>query len=424
MKEIFNININVLLIVSLWIFLGFFSTTISIISVFLSFFFLIYKDLKIFIFLLFYMILVISDSRLSILSFATTIKPFIAILFFFYCIIFHAKSSNKDSISNLFFFTPFVFFVLVSFFIGGFNITLFQKSISFILLFTFTPYFINFLFFQNNKTYLKTLVYLLVSFLFLGLIMNFLNKDLVIINDRFRGLFGNPNGLAISALLSLFFFNHIRTIYKNIFSKNEVYFVIIILILNIVLSESRSCILSLLIYYSFILLLKYSFQIAIVFSSFILIAYGFLAINPLEFVKVLGLESFIRLETIENASGRYIAWNFLINHFDYKNIFFGNGIGSTEILFKNNYSLLSSLGHQGNAHNSFLTILYDTGLLGLISFIFFIFYNAYKSNNAVLTIPIILGVFISALYESWLSASLNPFTIIFLLIIVSFSIDR
>ena len=193
---------------------------------------------------------------------------------------------------------------------------------------------------------------------------------------------------------------------------------------NIFLSESRSCIVALLVYYSFIFLLNYSIQIAVLFSSFIIISYGFISLNPIEFIKTVGLESSVRLETLENASGRYVAWKFLLNKIDYPNIFFGNGLGSTELLFKKNYSFLSRLGHEGNAHNSFLTIWYDTGFLGLLSFFYFIIYSAFSSKNFTRTIPIFLGVFISAFYESWLSASLNPFTIILLLLIVSFNVDK
>ena len=113
-----------------------------------------------------------------------------------------------------------------------------------------------------------------------------------------------------------------------------------------------------------------------------------------------------------------------MNKIDYRNIFFGNGLGSTELLFKKNYSLLSRLGHEGNAHNSFLTIWYDTGFLGLLSFFSFIIYSASSSKNFTRTLPIFFGVFISAFYESWLSASLNPFTIILLIIIVSVNVDK
>ena len=424
MKDIFTININVLLVISLWILSSFTSSSLSISLVILSFVFAIYKDLKFLIFIFFYFLLVISDSRLDILRFSQTIKPVIALTFFLYSIIFYRKTiTNGYSYKPVSFF-PFIIFIAISFFIGEFNFIILQKSISFILLFCFTPFLIEFLFFQKNKIYLKSLIYLMVSILILGLVFIFINDDVVKLNLRFRGFFGNPNGLAISALLFLFFFNHIRVVYKSLFSKNEIIIIVIILFFNIFLSESRSCIVALLVYYSFIFLLNYSIIIAVLFSSLIVISYGFISLNPIEFIKTVGLESYIRLETLENASGRYVAWEFLLNKIDYPNIFFGNGIGSTELLFKKNYSFLSRLGHEGNAHNSFLTIWYDTGFLGLLSFFSFIIYSAFSSKNFMNTIPILLGVFISAFYESWLSASLNPFTIILLLIIVIFNVDK
>ena len=79
------------------------------------------------------------------------------------------------------------------------------------------------------------------------------------------------------------------------------------------------------------------------------------------------------------------------------------------------------MGHEGNAHNSYLTICFDTGFLGLLSFLYFIIMNFLNSNNFIKNFPILVGLLLSALFESWMSASLNPFTILLMLIIALIS---
>ena len=93
-------------------------------------------------------------------------------------------------------------------------------------------------------------------------------------------------------------------------------------------------------------------------------------------------------------------------------------------MFIDNYNVLSRLGHEGNAHNSYLTMWYDISLIGLLSYVFYLLTFAYKSNFIQNTIPFFIGIFIVGYYESWLSASLNPFVVIFIFFLVSIkSID-
>lgn len=83
------------------------------------------------------------------------------------------------------------------------------------------------------------------------------------------------------------------------------------------------------------------------------------------------------------------------------------------------------LGHQGAAHNMYLTFWLDTGLIGLILFLsglLVTFFRASKRNK--LAIPILYAILFSNNYESWLTASLNPFTIQLLFILSILFIGR
>ena len=139
--------------------------------------------------------------------------------------------------------------------------------------------------------------------------------------------------------------------------------------------------------------------------------------NIIYFVNFLGLDLLLEL-TLDNASGRFIAWEFLWTKISKSITFFGK-----EWELQNYYTKkiinYYQLGHQGNAHNSFLTTWYDTGIIGLLGFITGLLLSFFYSIKNLKVLPILIGIFISSFFESWLSASLNPFTI-FLMIITLF----
>ena len=418
MKQIIPYCINVLLVIFLWIFSASFSQDLAKFVVVLSFIFLLIKNLFKYVFLMYYWVLFLSDSRLELLSFMAEIKSIIAILFYFICGMYFIKRDKSKLDFNYKYLIPFLICISFSLLISGSNFLVLQKSFSYVFLFIFLmPVFQDF-HLKENKFFLKVFIYNFILILILGMVFYYINRDITILSNRFRGLFGNPNGLGISILLFFFIFQLINSKFENLFSKKESIIIVFILLLNLVFCQSRSCILSILIFYVFNFLFNYSSTLALLSSLIILVSYGFISINLLEFLSVLGLQDYIRLDTLENASGRYIAWDFIWQKINNNTFFLGNGLGSTELLFKENYSHLSQLGHQGNAHNSFLTIWYDTGFLGLLSFLYFIFMSFINSNNFLFSLPILLGLLLSAFYESWMSASLNPFTILFVFIIV------
>ena len=418
MKQIIPYCINVLLVIFLWVSSASFSQDLAKFVVVFSFIFLSIKNLFKYVFLMYYWVLFLSDSRLELLSFMSEIKPIIAILFYFICGMYFIKRNKNKLEFNYKYLIPFIIFINFSLLISGSNFLVLQKSFSYVFLFIFLiPVFQDF-HLKENKFFLKVFIYNFILILILGMAFYFINRDITILSNRFRGLFGNPNGLGIAIVLFFFIFQLIKSKFEYLFSKKESIIIVLILLLNLVFCQSRSCILSILIFYVFNFLFNYSSTLALLSSLIILVSYGFISINLLEFLSVLGLQDYIRLDTLENASGRYIAWDFIWQKINNNTFFIGNGLGSTELLFKENYSHLSQLGHQGNAHNSFLTIWYDTGFLGLLSFLYFIFMSFINSNNFLFSLPILLGLLLSAFYESWLSASLNPFTILFVFIIV------
>lgn len=417
----FNINsyLNILFILFIWILSAQFSTILSLIIISSTFLVLFLKSVTNYFFILFFLLLVLSDSRLELLSFATEAKPYAAFIFGFAGVFILIKNHFRQNILIIYF-IGFVIAVIFSLFFSDNLLACFQKSLSYILLLIAVPAFISKNLDDYGYDFMKIFIYVFSLILIAGLVFYFFNPDITILDERFRGIYGNPNGLGIACLLFFFLFQTILMKRPSLFTRTEVIIIILLILINLIYSGSRSSLLVLVMYYVFL----WSNKISPLFSTIVILFFGIgytiVLSNVLYFINLFGLESFIRIETFENASGRFIAWDFIWEKISSTFSAFGKGIGATEGLYKENYDLLSMLGHQGNAHNSFLTIWYDTGIFGLLGFLVGLVLSFFYSIKNYKVLPILIGIFISSFFESWLSASLNPFTIIFLIIITLF----
>jgi O-antigen ligase len=84
---------------------------------------------------------------------------------------------------------------------------------------------------------------------------------------------------------------------------------------------------------------------------------------------------------------------------------------------RHNYDYLRSQGHDGGVHNSYLTMWFNTGIIGImLYFRSFILLFVKANKRAPIAFAIMFAVLFSVLYESWLTGSLNPYTITLLTI--------
>jgi O-antigen ligase len=146
-----------------------------------------------------------------------------------------------------------------------------------------------------------------------------------------------------------------------------------------------------------------------------IIRIAFSIVNSLELGDALRLES---IEQLEKGSGRTIAWQFAWEEIQ-KNFFFGRGWSYDEIYMGGVVKqILLKLDHQGGVHNSFLIFWLNVGIVGLLLFIGSLFYLILRtSRTSPLAIPFFAGALFIANFEPWLSASLNPYTILYLMIV-------
>lgn len=231
-------------------------------------------------------------------------------------------------------------------------------------------------------------------------------------------MMGNPNGLGIFLIINFLLYQLVLKLKNDLFSVRVKYIFLFLFILSLIMCQSRTALVVFAMFYVIRKLFSQNKGFAwIMLLSFIPLYSWFEKKVPIWIVQS-GLGEYFRVNTLSQGSGRTIAWTFAWEQLD-KNFFIGNGFAYTEQLYVDYYLYLSHLGHQGNAHNSFLTLWLDTGLIGLSLFLVPFFYLFYKANrHNVYAYPILFCITFSAFFESWLAASLNPFTIIFLFIIV------
>jgi len=74
-------------------------------------------------------------------------------------------------------------------------------------------------------------------------------------------------------------------------------------------------------------------------------------------------------------------------------------------------------GTQGGVHNTYLSMWLNVGIVGLLIYLRSLFLIFFKASKLVpMSLAIMFSVLFSIMYESWLVGSLNPYTIVLLMI--------
>ena len=229
---------------------------------------------------------------------------------------------------------------------------------------------------------------------------------------RWRGVFGNPNGLGLYLIVTYTLYRAITLEFPNIFAKRERLFYLAITLVFLWMSGSRTAIFSISVFELAVIGFKYSKQVTILAVAVFMIYFDFINEFFIRLLVDLGLSQELRLESLEEGSGRFIAWQFAWEHIQDNTLIYGKGLGYDEELMRANAHHLTRLGHEGGVHNSYLILWLDTGIIGLIFFFFgllSLFIEGFRKKSKY-AFPLLLAVLISANFEPWITASLNPYT--------------
>ncbi|MCF8261502.1 MAG: O-antigen ligase family protein [Melioribacteraceae bacterium] len=367
----------------------------------------------------FIFMLLLSDSRHMALDFAKSTKMFY-ILVMASIMIFQLPSFRPFN-KIYFHFIPFFIFAFISIIYADSAFQSMQRTVSYLLLILIVPNYVQAILKTKREQFFIDLNIFFLGLLFVGLVFRLMAPGVVMFAaGRYTGLLGNPNGLGIFLLLNFIIFTVSKSYYPKLFGTKFTIFAYSLMGISLILCGSRTALFTVFLFILFKETFKISRFLGLLLFFIILISAQLFIANVEAIITALNLQDYLRIETLATGSGRLFAFEVAWESIK-ENVFIGKGFGYTGELFVKFKDELSLLNHQGNVHNSFLTLWLDTGLWGLIAFVGAWFGYLIKwSQKVFLTIPIIYSIFFSSFFESWLSASLNPFTIQFLLIISIF----
>ena len=357
-----------------------------------------------------FFILILSDSRHEFLAFANFSKQLYILLLVLFLIL---NIKKFQPLNYLFlFFVPFFLFASLSILRNDDFLNTSLRTFSYLLLLVVVPNYFLYAYKKDKSDFIRFYLYFGFVILLVGLLLKvILPQYVTFLGARFSGVFGNPNGLGIFSLLYIITYYVFKDKHPKLFSRRVDVSILFVAVLSLFLCFSRSALIAFL----FFMVFKNFYKQSRVFGFFVFVflIFGFqLLMNNLDSIIVsLNLGNYLRIETLDTGSGRIYAYQVALKNVG-ENIILGKGFGYTSQLFEKFSTELSKLNHQGNAHNSYLTIWLDTGLFGLVFFLVGWFGSLIKwSKNNYLLYPLLYTVIFSSFFESWLAASQNPFTI-------------
>lgn len=319
-----------------------------------------------------------------------------------------------SSVFNIF--LPFFVYALVPLVFSNALFTSIQKTVSYGLMFLIVPNFVLYGFRRQGWVFLRNLVFFMTLILLFGFVVNAIDYEFAHVAGRFRGLFGNPNGMAIYCYLLLMLASVVNALNKDLFSFRERLVVFGTIVYFLIMSGSRASLASSAMFLIFHRFFAYSALLGLVGLVFMILAVEVVSSNLEALIGALGLEKYFRLETLEEGSGRYFAWEFAWGHVQ-RFFVFGGGFANDESIMRRYRVYLEQQGHQGGVHNTYLSMWLNVGIVGLLIFLRSLFLLFFKASKLVpMSLAIMFSVLFSLMYESWLVGSLNPYTIVLLMI--------
>lgn len=290
-----------------------------------------------------------------------------------------------------------------------------EKTVSYFLILITTPFYVNKLHRQDGELFWTALLTFLIGMLSIGIVLRFVAPQIAMLDGtRFKSVLGNPNGLGLFLNLTFALWMVIRELKLATFTKKENWYIILVIFISLLWCGSRNGMMSIFLFFLIARVVKAHWFFAVIAVATVLTFESQLFTLFIEIIKFFGLEDYFRIDSLEEGSGRKIAWAFAWQ--EIQNYYFvGGGFGHDENIMRPNYYWLSKLGHQGGVHNSYLSMWFDVGILGLgcyfIAF-FGLIFRAVKFNYIALAFGV--SILFNVTYESWLVGSLNPFYMIYL----------
>lgn len=415
MLRYFRINILTIQILGFWAIAGILFSPSLYILVPLSVLYFSNQNKYQLLFFGFWFILILSDSR-NAWSSASNVKIIYILLLLYFFLVSLKRFRFKST-----FVVPFVPFILASIISIAFSVDFFvsvQKTLSYILILIVVPVYTKQLLHENKYLFLYNLVWFGAFILLSGLALKIAAPGFVTLAERFTGILGNPNGLGIFLILYTMLWLIIKYYYPQLFSIKDRRIITLLIFLSLILCASRGAMFSIAMFYA--MEKSITAKNPLIMVAVLISGVGFFFVdNIVDLLYKWGIGEYFRAQTLEKAGGRTVAFEFAWKEIKLSPIL-GRGFGYTEYIFHREdiEKMLNDLNHQGNTHNSYMTIIMDTGFVGFVTFLLGWLYNfGIAIKKSAFAFPVLVIALISTNIESWLAASLNPFTIVLIIIL-------
>lgn len=359
--------------------------------------------------ILFLLVLILGDARETELSFYKPMRIAVMMVITAWTIVDLSKK-RIQWVKSFNWLIPFVILSLVSLAIASpIKFTSFQKTLSYIFVVLISYHFIAPWLIKRRKNF-HDLIYFMGFILLIGLVNYMIRPEAVLLGNRFEGAFGNPNGLGLACMMWTPF---LYTAYRQSKDKSTWIFISVFLILSLIMSGSRNSLATVMLFFGFQFIFKTKNRRRLVFWSIPIIYILLTSINWIAVIEAIGLGDYLRVDGIETASGRTLSWAFAVSVIP-QHFWFGGGFAYQEYVYLNLVpEELQIFREMSSTWNSYLTFMLNNGAIGTGAFILFLFSQARSALSRWPAIGFVIAFMLGAIFETWMTASLNSFTIYF-----------
>ncbi|MDX1909092.1 MAG: O-antigen ligase family protein [Bacteroidia bacterium] len=372
-----------------------------------------YRDQDSHMILMLLLILILGDSREYQLFFVKNLRIIAILIVFFRTLVMMGAGRIRLNPYYLYI-LPFMVIAILGAFRNPEFVTSISKMISYLMLLFVAIHYLPYQIRTRGEGLMRDIVIFIALILLSGLGLIYVLPRVAIMGVRYRGLLGNPNGLGMYCTMVF----PIVLITGSLYPKLRRWVLIAagLVIFSTLLCGSRTALGTVGI---FVLLHFFyrgqSIRAALLWIFVLPAIFIFFSVVRLEdLVAKIGVDEYLRVESLATGTGRFLAWQVGWNHIQ-ENFWIGKGFAYEEILFHELADFFIYTEHQGGMHNSYLTFIMNNGIIGFILIALFIIGWMRKMRCRAFAVPFTISMLISASFESWLTSSLNAFSIHFLI---------
>ena len=249
----------------------------------------------------------------------------------------------------------------------------------------------------------RTVVHVGIIVAMVSVVVRYWDFELGHLDDRFRGIFGNPNELShwwlSLAVLGL--------VASEKVSQPRTLFLIAITLLFYFWSGTRGAVVAFLVSLGGWFVLSIPKSVFSQMFKVVLVGAGMLMLTATSTDVIFDFlpERVVRVESLQQGGGRILAWEHALEQIQLYP-WLGAGGAAEERYFNGNYSFFASQNHQGLSHNSWLAFAMNFGIPATLV-LFWLLLSRLGLTHRSLFIVGALPLIFSFTVEGWLTAPMS-----------------